>query len=119
MPKSIGENLAILRDFGLVPEQSALILGVKRRQVYRWEAAEAYPNLAEQERLVMVVTIIERLRQVYNDEQAMCWMLRPNDSMSGGRSPYRAMLAGAYGAALSVAKADVLAAKSERDGVSA
>lgn len=115
MPRTLPDTMWTLRDVGLTALQTATILGVPKRQIYRWEAGESTPDHDLRERIETLGRIIDQLREVYHDDdQVIAWLLRPNDHLAD-KVPYRQLEAQRFDAVLRVArKAQALPV---RDGV--
>lgn len=116
MPKTITETLETLRDVGLTPDRTAELVGVLRRQIYRWESGERTPGHDHRKRLEALGYIVDCLREIYDDDAVMAWLLRPNPALRGYTSPYLMLEAGQFKAIARLADKTV---DGVQDGVSA
>lgn len=103
MPRRLSDTMWTLRTAGLTPDRTAEILGVGKRQIYRWEAGEAAPDTDTRELIETLGYIVDTLRAVYTDDQIAAWLLRPNEHL-GDKAPWRLLQGARFDAVLRAAR---------------
>lgn len=103
MPRRLSDTMWVLRNAGLTPDRTAEILGVGKRQIYRWEVEEAAPDIDTRERIETLGYMVDILRLVYTDDQIASWLLRPNEHL-GDKAPWRLLQNSKFDAVLRAAK---------------
>jgi uncharacterized protein (DUF2384 family) len=74
-----------LRETALTAAEVASIAGVKERQVQHWVAGTHRPKGAKRDRLLELVYIVDRLRDVYRPEGIDIWIHGRNRDLDGRR----------------------------------
>jgi hypothetical protein len=88
-----------LRETALTATEIAAIAGVKERQVQHWAAGTHRPSGTKRDRLLELVYIVDRLRDVYRPEGIDIWLHGRNRDL-GGEIPIRLLEQGDFATVL-------------------
>lgn len=79
---------------GLNDSELAAALGSSPKTVERWRSGQTYPQHEARERLARLLTLVERLRETFDDVDAARSWLRSESFYLGGLTPAEALYAG-------------------------